>query len=217
MRQSTQQPIQRSLRPSLTSNREHRLENGQATSWPPPWATPLQTTDHGLILKWLSRNNLYPLRHRYKQLPKCTPAKWGTEISMNGSRNGANMPSKLISMMLPRCLPSTTISMAPSIRRWCFWHPSLPHSQLWLRKLEILIITGDFMWDQEILIEVHHAAEITMHESVKSPLRKLQMWRLTPPEVAPLSRNKAVLLSWKGNIAWTTTFASIAAKPDIRP
>ena len=64
-----------------------------------------------------------------------------------------------------------------------------------VEKVRDSIVTGDFMRDQEIPIEVHHTMEIIMHKSTKSPLRKLQMRRLMPPEVAPFSRNKAALPS----------------------
>ena len=117
MRPSTQLQIRKSLRPSLTSSKEHKLENRQVTSWPPPWNKHLSTTEHGPILNQLLRNNSYHPRHRYKQSPKCMHARWGTESSMSSTRNGANMPAVPKSMMLPRCLPSTIISTVPSIRR----------------------------------------------------------------------------------------------------
>ena len=72
------------------------------------------------------------------------------------------------------------------------------------------------MLDQEIPIEVHHAAEITMHKSTKLPLRKLPMRRSMPLEVAPLSRNEAALLLQNKNIAWITTFAFTVANLDIK-
>ena len=56
-----------------------------------------------------------------------------------------------------------------------------------------------------------------MHESVKSPLRKLLMWRSMPLEEAPLLGNEAALLSQNENIAWITTFAYTAANLGTKP
>jgi hypothetical protein len=53
--------------------------------------------------------------------------------------------------------------------------------------------------------------------SEKLSLKNLQMWKLMPPKVRENSRNKAVLPSQKGSIAWIITYASTAANQDIKP
>jgi hypothetical protein len=56
-----------------------------------------------------------------------------------------------------------------------------------------------------------------MLESEKLPLKNLQMQRSMPPKARVDSRNEAALPLQKENIAWTTTYAFIAAKQDTSP